>query len=71
METDMIELVIAACLATGECKESRLIYDARDVSLMTCMIAGQPQVVRWQQEHPAWQIKRWHCGVARQHGQIL
>ena len=71
METDMIELVIAACLATGECKESRLTYDARDVALITCMIVGQPQVARWQQEHPAWQIKRWHCGAARQNGQIL
>jgi hypothetical protein len=71
MEVDMIELVIAACLATGECRESRLTYDARDVSLMTCMIAGQPQVARWQQEHPAWRIKRWHCGIARQDGHVL
>jgi hypothetical protein len=70
-ETIMIELVIAACLAAGECKESRLTYDARDVSLMTCMIAGQAEIARWQQQHPAWRVKRWHCGIARQDGRIL
>jgi hypothetical protein len=67
----MIELVIAACLTAGECKESRLTYDAHDVSLMTCMISGQAEIARWQQQHPAWQVKRWHCGIARQHGQVL
>jgi hypothetical protein len=67
----MIELVIAACLSSGECKESRLTYDAREVSLMTCMIAGQAEVARWQQQNPAWRIKRWHCGVPRQFGQML
>ena len=71
MEKAMIELVIAACLATGECKESRLTYDAHDVSLLTCMIAGQADVARWQQQHPAWQIKRWHCGIAREYSQSL
>ena len=67
----MIELVIAACLTTGECRESRLTYDAHDVSLMTCMVAGQAEIARWQQQHPAWQVKRWHCGVAREYGQVL
>ncbi|WP_119304787.1 hypothetical protein [Dongia deserti] len=62
----MIELVIAACLATGECKEARLTYDAQDVSLMTCMITGQVEVARWQERHPVWQIKRWHCDVTGQ-----
>jgi hypothetical protein len=67
----MIELVIAACLTTGECRESRLTYDAHDVSLMTCLVAGQAEIARWQQQHPAWQVKRWHCGVAREYGQVL
>jgi hypothetical protein len=71
MEDTMIELVIAACLVTGECQESRLTYDARDVSLMTCMVAGQAEIARWQQQHPAWQIKRWHCGIAVQQGELL
>jgi len=67
----MIELIIAACLATGECRESRLAYDASDVSLMTCMVAGQAEVARWQQQHPKWQIRRWRCGLARRDGLVL
>lgn len=59
----MIELVIAACLATGPCQDFRTLYDAREVSLITCITAGQPQVARWQQEHPLWQVRRWRCGV--------
>lgn len=58
----MIELIIAACLmAAPDCREFRLQYDAHEVSLMTCMMAGQPQVARWQQAHPKWWVKRWHC----------
>jgi hypothetical protein len=64
-EKKVIELVIAACLATGECKETKLTYDAGDVSLMTCIVAGQAEIARWQQQHPGWKVARWHCGVAR------
>jgi hypothetical protein len=67
----MIELVIAACLSSGECRENRLTYDAHDVSLMTCMVAGQAEIARWQEQHPAWRVKRWHCGLAREYGQVL
>lgn len=70
-EEAMIELVIAACLATGECKESRLTYDAQEVSLMTCIVAGQTEVARWKENHPDWQIKRWHCGIVRQLGKAI
>ena len=48
----MIELVIAACLVTGECREFKLLYDAYDVSIMTCMVAGQPEIARWRETHP-------------------
>ncbi len=59
----MIELVIAACLSAGNCQDFRSLYDAREVSLMTCMVAGQPQVALWQQSHPLWQVRRWHCDL--------
>jgi hypothetical protein len=59
----MIELVISACLLGAECREFRLLYDARDVSLMTCMIAGQPQVAQWSAENPGWEVRRWSCGL--------
>jgi hypothetical protein len=60
----MIELIIAACMTvSAECREFRMQYDAREVSLMTCMIAGQPQVARWQQANPKWRVTRWHCDL--------
>ncbi|MBD9527385.1 MULTISPECIES: hypothetical protein [Paracoccus] len=58
----MIALVIAACLnTTQECRNFQLLYDPYEVSMMTCMVAGQPQVARWQVQNPKWQISRWHC----------
>lgn len=61
----MIELLIAACLTTGECRDFPLLYDAREVSVMTCMVSGQTEVVRWQASNPAWQVTRWRCAFAR------
>lgn len=57
----MIALVIAACLGTGECREFSQLYDSYEVSLLTCMIAGQPEVARWSAGHPDWVVTRWHC----------
>lgn len=60
----MIELLIAACLASGDCRDVSLLYDPHDVSLMTCMVAGQREVARWQMDNPGWRIERWRCGFA-------
>jgi hypothetical protein len=62
---EVIELVIVACVLAGECKETRLTYDARDVSLLNCMVFGQAEIARWQGQHPAWKVKRWSCGLPR------
>jgi hypothetical protein len=59
----MIELVIAACLASGECRSVPLLYDAGEVSLMTCMVSGQAEAARWQARNPAWTVTGWRCGV--------
>jgi hypothetical protein len=59
----MIALVIAACLGTEECRDFSLLYDPGDVSLMTCMIAGQAEIARWQETHPHWRVTRWSCGI--------
>ena len=67
----LIELVIAACLMTGECQETRLTFDAHDVSLMTCVIAGQAEIAQRQSQHPAWKVKRWHCDSVRQTAQDI
>ena len=60
----MIELLIAACLAQGECRDHSLLYTARDVSLMTCLVAGQAEVARWNTEHPLWTVEGWECRYA-------
>jgi len=55
--------VSIACLQ-GQCREFSRLYDPVEVSLMTCMIAGQAEVARWHQAHADWHIKRWSCGVS-------
>jgi hypothetical protein len=60
----MIELLIAACLASGDCRNFSLLYDSREVSVMTCMVSGQVEVARWQAGHPDWRVVRWRCGMA-------
>ncbi|MEK1891109.1 MAG: hypothetical protein AAAB35_26810 [Phyllobacterium sp.] len=62
----MIELVIAACLMSGDCRETRLSFEARNVSLMTCLIAGQTAIAKWQSQNPDSKVKRWSCAVKRQ-----
>lgn len=62
----MLELVISACMSTlspavPECRDSVLIYDAREVSLMTCIVAGQSQVAVWKETHRDWDVRRWSC----------
>jgi hypothetical protein len=59
----MIELLIAACLASsGDCRDFSLLYDAREVSLLTCVVSGRREVARWQASHPDWHVERWNCG---------
>lgn len=61
----MIELLISACLATGPvCKDFPLLFDSREVSLMTCMIHGQTAIAPWRERHPEWTIRRWTCRPA-------
>ena len=58
----MIELLISACLIGGDgCRDFSQLYDAREVSLMTCMTTGQPVIARWQDSHPGWTVTRWSC----------
>ncbi|TJZ90138.1 hypothetical protein FA743_16095 [Paracoccus gahaiensis] len=64
----MIELLISACTLSTQlshplpqCREFSLLYDAREVSVMTCMVHGQPQVALWKEAHPAWDVERWQC----------
>jgi hypothetical protein len=59
----MIELLITACLINvGECQRFSMLYDAREVSVMTCMIGGEAEVARWAESHKEWRVQRWSCG---------
>ena len=61
----MIELLISACLASSPvCRDFSLLFDSREVSLMTCMISGQAVIAPWQQNYPDWKVKRWTCRPA-------
>lgn len=66
--TGFIELTILACLAggaeDGACRDFSLLYDPYEVSLMTCMLASQPEVARWSEANPGWQVRRWSCGIS-------
>ncbi|WP_299365041.1 hypothetical protein [uncultured Paracoccus sp.] len=64
----MIELLISACALSAqmaeppiECRDFSLLFDAREVSVMTCMMHSQPQIAQWQETHPKWQVERWQC----------
>lgn len=64
----MIELLISACLTaapapTESCRDFSLLFDAREMSVMTCMTQGQPLIAAWSEGHPAWQVRRWRCGA--------
>lgn len=61
----MIELLISACLASSPvCRDFSLLFDSREVSLMTCMISGQTVIAPWQKGHPGWKVRRWTCRPA-------
>jgi hypothetical protein len=57
----MIEIAFLACLsATPATCEDRAIQLA-DVSAMACVTGAQPELARWANEHPGWQVRRWTC----------
>ncbi|MFC3168843.1 hypothetical protein [Paracoccus fontiphilus] len=58
----MIELLISACLSSQPvCRDFSLMFDAREISLVTCMIGGQAIIAPWQQDNPDWKVRRWTC----------
>lgn len=57
----MIELMFVACLATApdDCFERSLVFT--DVSPMMCMMGAQPQLAKWVNEHPKYQVRSFKC----------
>lgn len=62
----MIELVVSVCLVStpDRCKDVNLVFDAESVTPMQCMMGAQPEIARWIDEHPKWQLKGWTCQPA-------
>ena len=62
----MIELIFVVCLSATptNCEERSLLYT--DISPMACLMGAQPELAKWTQSHPRWQIERWRCAAVRQ-----
>jgi hypothetical protein len=58
----MVELVLIVCLhaAPDRCEE-RSIGLYPDMTAMTCMMQGQPQIAVWTESHPGHRVARWTC----------
>lgn len=57
----MIELMFVACLATApeECSERSLLFT--DVTPMMCLMGAQPELAKWVNQHPTYEIKSFKC----------
>lgn len=57
----MIELLFVACMASSpdDCQQQSLLYT--DMSPMACMMAAQPELAKWIEAHPNFQIRNWRC----------
>lgn len=66
----MIELLIKACVLSAhlsspepDCRDFSLLFDPREISLMTCITQAQPIIARWKASNQKWEVKRWQCGM--------
>ncbi len=57
----MIELLFVTCLSASpeDCQERSLLYT--EMTPMTCMMAAQPELAKWAEQHPKWTINGWKC----------
>ncbi len=58
----MMELVLIVCLQTDPSRcEERSIGLYPEMTAMTCMLQGQPQIATWTESHPGLRVERWTC----------
>jgi hypothetical protein len=58
----MMELILVVCLqAAPDSCEERSIGLYPEMSAMTCMMQGQPQIAAWSESHPTLRVARWTC----------
>jgi hypothetical protein len=63
----MLTLVMTACLLVDmkHCQEQHLLFSSEELTPMQCVMGAQPEIARWQDEHPKWFVKRWSCTPKR------
>ena len=63
MEGRLIEIILTVCAIANpaNCEEKHLQF-AWDGSIQQCMMAAQPYIAQWIDQHPAWRTQKWSCG---------
>lgn len=63
----MVELILIVCslLNPQECSVRQPAFESIYGSLRTCLTQGQLAAVRWELEHPDFEVRRWTCGAPR------
>lgn len=58
----MIEIILTVCAIANpsNCEEKDLQY-AWEGSIQQCMMAAQPYIAQWIDQHPAWFVTKWSC----------
>ena len=64
----MISVVISACLIAQpmKCEDFSLQFaeEIENVTPFACMRYAQPELVKWNEHHPHWKIRKWKCKSA-------
>ena len=60
----MLAIILSACMANepNVCKDNKIPL-SDDVDATRCAMAAPPHFAQWAEQHPGWQIKKWHCSM--------
>jgi len=62
----MLELVLSVCHVAdpSRCKDVHLNFAEENVTPYQCLMHGQPEIAKWVEFHPDWQVAKWSCARA-------
>lgn len=63
----MIAIILSACLINDAsvCRDHRIQLMSQ-ASEIQCLMAAQPEIAKWSEEHPQWRVVRWKCRPERE-----
>ena len=63
----MIELILSVCMVgdPNVCKDIHLTYSAANLTPYQCLMRGQPEIAKWNEGNPNWQVQKYRCGRVR------